>query len=76
MTFRNDHIKDLKKVQAKFTAIFKDELADATIDPKNYKNLMEEHLSAWHEQAYATMEPVRFIGLQVCTIDKILRDLT
>ena len=73
VTIRNDHIKDLKKVKSKIMVLCKDELADATIDPKDYKSLIEEHLNVWHERAYTTLEPVRFIGLQVLQLPSLVQ---
>ena len=65
VTIKYDHIYDLKKVKIKIMAECKGELADATIDPKHFRALIEQHLNMWSDRAYTTREPVRFIGLQV-----------
>ena len=64
-TIKYDHIYDLHKVKNKIMSECKGELADATMEPKLYRHLMEQHMNAWADQAYTTKEPVRFIGLQV-----------
>ena len=64
-TIKYDHIYDLNKVKSKVMAENKGELADATVDPKHFKCLMEQHIRMWSDSAYTTREPVKFIGLQV-----------
>ena len=65
ITIPYDHIYDLKKVKARLMAECVGELADATMDPKHYLGLMQQHMKAWQDRAYSTKLPVRLIGLQV-----------